>query len=95
MNKVRVFLLAAVAVAIGLVAYGWGSRPAVESVDSPGFSAERVVKDIEVISRKHHSVAHPVERAEVRDYLVSRLEQLGADITKNMVQITEYRVPIL
>lgn len=87
MNKVRIFLLAAVAVAIGLVAYGWGSRPAVESVDSPGFSAERVVKDIEVISRKHHSVAHPAERAEVRDYLVSRLEQLGADI----VRLFEYK----
>lgn len=87
MNKVRIFLLAAVAVAIGLVAYGWGSRPAVESVDSPGFSAERVVKDIEVISRKHHSVAHPVERAEVRDYLVSRLEQLGADT----VRLFEYK----
>mgnify|MGYP006955493493 CR=1 FL=1 len=38
-----------------------------------------MVKDIEVISCEHHSVAHPQERADVRDYLVSRLTQLGAD----------------
>ena len=71
--------MAVVIVLVGLVAYGWGSRPAVQDAASTGFSAERVVKDIEVISREHHSVAHPHERAEVRDYLVSRLTQLGAD----------------
>lgn len=37
------------------------------------------MKDIEVISKEHHSVAHPEERARVREYLVQRLEQLGAD----------------
>ena len=79
MNRTRICLLAVVIVLVGLVAYGWGSRPAVQDAASSGFSAARVIKDIEVISREHHSVAHPLERAEVRDYLVSRLTQLGAD----------------
>ena len=65
MNRIRICLLTAVAVLVGFVAYGWLSRPAMQGADSPGFSAERVVKDIEVISRNHHSVAHPEERAEV------------------------------
>ena len=31
------------------------------------------------MSKEHHSVAHPQERAAVREYLIQRLEQLGAD----------------
>lgn len=87
MNKVRISLLAVVAVLAGLVAFGLGSRPMVQDAASEQFSAERVVKDIEIISRNHHSVAHPAERAEVRDYLVSRLKELGADT----VQLFEYK----
>lgn len=79
MNRIRIALLAVVVILVGLVAYGWFSRPAVQGAASSAFSAERVVNDIEVISRNHHSVAHPQERAEVRDYLVSRLGELGAD----------------
>lgn len=79
MNKVRIFLLTAVVLLVGLVAFGLGSRPKVKGIDSSSFSAERVIEDIRVISRNLHSVANPEERAEVRDYLVSRLEQLGAD----------------
>ncbi|MBR3616145.1 MAG: M20/M25/M40 family metallo-hydrolase, partial [Bacteroidaceae bacterium] len=59
----------------------------VQDAASSAFSAERVVNDIEVISRNHHSVAHPQERAEVRDYLVSRLGELGADT----VHLFEYK----
>ena len=87
MNRIRICLLTAVAVLVGFVAYGWLSRPAMQGADSPGFSAERVVKDLEVISRNHHSVAHPEERAEVRNYLVSRLGELGADT----VRLFEYQ----
>ncbi len=87
MNKVRIGLLAVVVLLAGLVAFGLGSRPRVQDAESQQFSAERVVKDIEVISRNHHSVAHPAERAEVRDYLVSRLNELGADT----VQLFEYK----
>ena len=87
MNRIRIALLAVVVILVGLVAYGWFSRPAVQDATSSAFSAERVVKDIEVISRNHHSVAHPQERAEVRDYLVSRLGELGADT----VRLFEYK----
>ena len=31
------------------------------------------------MSKEHHSVAHPEERAKVREYLIQRLEGLGAD----------------
>lgn len=79
MNRFRPFILAATAVLAGLLAYGIWTRPAAEQADAEGFSAERAVKDIEVISKEHHSVAHPEERARVREYLVQRLEQLGAD----------------
>lgn len=87
MNRIRIALLAVTVILVGLVAYGWFSRPAVQDAASSAFSAERVVNDIEVISRNHHSVAHPQERAEVRDYLVSRLGELGADT----VRLFEYK----
>ena len=87
MSKFRPLILLAVATISAVIAYGLWSRPSVEKADSDNFSAERVVRDIEVISKKHHSVAHPAERAEVRDYLVSRLENLGADT----VELFEYK----
>ena len=87
MNRIRIAMLAVAVILVGLVAYGWFSRPAVQDATSSAFSAERVVKDIEVISRNHHSVAHPRERAEVCDYLVSRLGELGADT----VRLFEYK----
>ena len=87
MNKARFFLLPAVIILAGLVAFGLGSRPQVKSATSTEFSAERIVEDIRAISQDHHSVAHPEERAAVRDYLVSRLGQLGAD----SVRLFEYQ----
>ena len=79
MNSFRPLTLAAGIILSGPLAYGLWTRPAAEPVDSEEFSAARAVKDIEVISKEHHSVAHPEERAAVREYLVQRLEQLGAD----------------
>lgn len=79
MNRFRPLILAAAIILSGLLAYGLWTRPAAEPVDSEEFSAARAVKDIEVISKEHHSVAHPEERAAVREYLVQRLEQLDAD----------------
>lgn len=87
MNRIRIALLAVAIILVGQVAYGWCSRPAVQDAASSAFSAERVVNDIEIISCNHHSVAHPRERAEVRDYLVSRLGGLGADT----VRLFEYK----
>lgn len=87
MNRFRLSALAVVATIVGFVAFGLWSRPQVEEAGSADFSAERVVKDIEVISREHHSVAHPEERSTVRNYLISRLNELGADT----VRLFEYK----
>lgn len=79
MNKFRPLILAVAIIAAGLLAYGLWTRPSAQPADVEGFSAARAVKDIEVMSREHHSVAHPQERAQVREYLIQRLEGLGAD----------------
>ena len=79
MNRVRPVVLALVTVLAALLAYGLWTRPQPKPDDAQGFSSARVVKDIEVISKENHSVAHPQERARVREYLVERLEGLGAD----------------
>ena len=79
MNKFRPLILAVTVVISGLLAYGLWTRPSAESAEAEGFSAARAVKGIEVMSREQHSVAHPQERAQVREYLISRLEGLGAD----------------
>ena len=79
MNRFRPVVLALVTVLAALLAYGLWTRPQPKPDDAQGFSSARVVKDIEVISKENHSVAHPQERARVREYLVERLEGLGAD----------------
>ena len=81
MNKIRPIFLALAVVSSALLAYGFLTLPKAQPSDAEGFSAERVLKDIEVISRKPHSVAHPEARAEVRDYLVSRLEGMGGNVS--------------
>ncbi len=82
MNRFRPLVLLVTIVLAGLLAYGVWTRPGAKGLDYEGFSAARVIDDIEVISKKHHSVAHPAERAEVREYLVGRLNELGADTVK-------------
>lgn len=79
MNRFRPLILAFTVVLSALLAYGVWTQPKPQPVDAQGFSAARVVKDIEVISKENHSVAHPEERARVREYLVERLAGLGAD----------------
>lgn len=82
MKRFRPFILAATIVLSGLLAYGLWTRPNAAPIDAESFSAARAAKDIEVISKEHHSVANPAERALVREYLIDRLEQLGADTVK-------------
>lgn len=65
-----------------LAAYGFWIFPKPQPADAEGFSSLRVVKDIEVISREPHSVANPEARAKVREYLVSRMEEMGGTITR-------------
>ena len=82
MNKIRPIILGLAVVLSGLLAHGLFTMPTPKDAEAEGFSSARVVKDIEVISKEHHSVAHPVERARVREYLVERLKGLGADTVK-------------
>ena len=82
MNKIRPVVVAAFVVLAALLAYGLFTLPRPQGVDAEGFSSARVVKDIEVMSRVPHSVAHPEERAAVREYLVQRLQELGADTVR-------------
>ena len=79
MSRLRPLILALTVAVAGLLAYGVLTQPSPKPADAEDFSAARVAEDIEVISREHHSVAHPEERAQVREYLVGRLEELGAD----------------
>ena len=87
MKRVRLLILLTVVILSGLLAFGVWTRPQAQRIDANGFSAERVVSDIKNIAHSFHSVAHPVEHANVRDYLVGRLESLGADT----VRLFEYK----
>ena len=82
MNKIRPIILALVVAVAGFLAYGLWTLPSPKAADYEGFSSARVVEDIAVISKEHHSVAHPEERAKVREYLIERLQGLGADTVK-------------
>ena len=66
MNKFRPLVLTLALIASALLAYGLFTLPSPKPADADGFSSARVVKDIEVLSKEHHSVAHPAERAAVR-----------------------------
>ncbi len=82
MNKFRPFILSAAVIISALLAFGILTLPTAKDIDHEGFSAARVAQDIKVISQKHHSVAQPEERAEVREYLIARLKELGADTVR-------------
>lgn len=81
LKRFRTIYLVVGIVASALLAYGLLTRPAPQSADAEGFSSARVLEDIKVISKEHHSVApeHTQARAEVREYLAKRLDELGAD----------------
>ena len=68
MNKIRPLVLTVSVVLAALLAYGLFTLPRPEGPDAEGFSSARVVKDIEVISKEHHSVAHPQERSHEETY---------------------------
>lgn len=85
MKRIRPFILLITVVLSALVAFGLWSLPGNLggkrcSRTSPlGFDPQRVVSDIEIISKDHHSVIHNAERTEVRQYLMGRLRELGAE----------------
>ncbi len=81
MNKFRPFILVLAVAVAAVLAAGIFTRPFPQDADSEGFSSARVYEDLKIIAQEPHSVAHPEARAKVRDYLVSRLNDLGSDTT--------------
>ena len=77
MKAIKAIILIGLIAISCLVARGWTSMPNASDGDVMGFSTNDVVETIKVISQKQHSVAHTEERAEVRDYLISRLTEIG------------------
>jgi Peptidase family M28 len=75
-----VLLILAGAVWLGLVAAEPPRRlPTTAAADH--FSADRAMRDLDVIARAPHPVGSP-DHARVRDYLVTRLRQLGCDTVR-------------
>ena len=80
MKSSRPLILTFVIALSALFAYGvFFTMPSPKNVDAEGFSSARVVKDLEVIAREPHSVAHPEARDRLLDYLTKRLEALGGN----------------
>ncbi len=77
MSKSRLLLTIILSLAaLGLILFNL-YLPSPKGVDFKGFSAERASNDINYISKEPHSVLHLYGRARVRDYLISRLNELG------------------
>lgn len=55
----------------------FGHMPQVVNENNEKFSAEKVAKDIKVISKERHSLLRGENRKEVADYLTSRLKESG------------------
>ncbi|MGN0200013.1 MAG: M28 family peptidase [Candidatus Cryptobacteroides sp.] len=77
MKYLRPLILILAITLSAFVAYGLFSLPRpMEEEDH--FSSAKAVQTIENISKERHSIIHPEARAEVREYLVARLEEMGA-----------------
>lgn len=85
LKKIRPILFAVTVVFAFLFAFGLWTLPSPKDKNSDGFSAERVIEDLKIISKDHHSIVHPEARAEVRNYLIGRLQSLGADSVRTLV----------
>jgi hypothetical protein len=81
LKRFRPIYLAVAVVFAAFLAYGLWTRPEPQPIDADGFSSARVVEEIKVISQENHSVApkDTAARSAVREYLVERLQGLGAD----------------
>ena len=63
-----------------LIAYQVFPKMEINDKQSLRFSPERVAKDINIISKRPHSIQHPKERKVVGEYLFHRLQQMGGDV---------------
>lgn len=79
LNKIRIAVAFVTAVFAVLFASGLFTMPSSKELGASEFSSARVVEDLKVIAKEHHSVIHPQERDSVASYLVRRLQETGAD----------------
>lgn len=79
MKTLKIIASIVLTAAVLLVSMGYLSFRRVEPKKDMLFTTENVVSDIGFISRKHHSIMHPQERAGVRDYLFDRLAGMGGE----------------
>lgn len=77
MKAIRVIILVGLIALSCFIARGLFSMPKATDGEIMGFSTNDVIETIKIISQKQHSVAHTQERAEVREYLISRLTAIG------------------
>ena len=77
MKLAKIIFLVAIIVLSCFIARGWMSMSKANEGEVIGFSTSDVIETIKVISQKQHSVVHNDNRAEVREYLISRLIAIG------------------
>ena len=73
-----IYLVVVILVA-AVLSFSFWNLPSLKKQSSHSFNTDNVLQDIQVISQERHSVIHPQARAQVRDYLVSRLQSLGSE----------------
>lgn len=73
----KIFLISFILLVISVLSVSTLVLPFPKEEFSDGFSALRVSKDIEYISKEPHSIEHYLERERVRSYLAARLQKIG------------------
>jgi hypothetical protein len=73
MKRIKIIFAILILLLMGFVAFGTFTHKRAEKVNESQYSIPSVVNTLKVISEKPHSVEHPQEREEVRQYLYQRL----------------------
>ncbi|MBO7323356.1 MAG: M28 family peptidase [Bacteroidales bacterium] len=73
MKRIKIIFAILILLLMGFVAFGAFTHKRAEKVNESQYSIPSVVNTLRVISEKPHSVEHPQEREEVRQYLYQRL----------------------
>lgn len=77
MKQYRSLILMIVIIFSAFVAYGLFTLPMPKGIHEEKFSSARVMKDLKVIAKEPHSVAHLEAKDKVLQYLTESLESLG------------------
>lgn len=78
MKRIKIIFAVLIVLLMGFVAFGTFTYKRAEKENQSSYSVSSVVNTIKVISEKPHSIEHPQEREEVRQYLYNRLLTLDS-----------------